>query len=111
MTSTVFEMSVYSNGQWRDCHKPEYIVKGSLEHLRAFCERWIARDMAIDETGHVEYHVFELDPNAKIPAGVWNRQGEPMGDLLNLIHPGMFETCQHGMSADGCYGPNHWADE
>jgi hypothetical protein len=111
MTSTVFEMSVYSNGQWRDCHKSSYIVKGSLAHLRAFCERWIARDMAIDETGHVEYHVFELDPCSIITSDVWSSLGQELDDLLRVIHPGMFETCQHCMSAVDCYGPNHWADE
>jgi hypothetical protein len=111
MTSTVFEMSVYSNGQWRDCHKGEYIVKGTLADLKAFCERWIARDLAIDETGRVEYHVFELDPHAVIISDDWSLMGQEFVDLLLVIHPGMFETCQHGMSANGCYGPNHWADE
>ena len=107
----LLEMSVYSNAQWQGPdRKGNYIVKGDLASLRAFVLRWQARDMALDPTGHTEYHCFMLDPKGTLTDDDVAKIGqEAFYDFLQLINPWAFETCEHGMSAWACEGPQHWA--
>ena len=104
----IIELEVYSNGQWRDARKGCYIVKGELAHLRAYCERWMERDLAVDPSGHVEYHVFYIDPNNNLTREVLDSLGDELLAFEMLLHPGDFEVCEHGLSANLCAGPQHY---
>jgi hypothetical protein len=104
------ELEVYSNGQWTNRNDPKgcYIVTGELAHLRAFCERWIERDRALDPSGMVEYHVFHVDPNNNLTREELDSLGAELLAFEMLLHPGDFETCEHGLSANLCVGPQHY---
>lgn len=101
----IIELEVYSNGQWRDVRKANYVVRGTLPHLRAYCERWMARDKALDPSGMSEYHNFYIDPNERLTDAERDALGQDLEDFYRLINPWMFETCPHGMSAWLCEDP------
>lgn len=104
----IIELEVYSNGQWRDAHKGTYIVTGELAHLRAFVDRVMERDRAIDSTGMVEYHCFYIDPSGNLTREEIDSLGDALLEFEMLIHPTDFELCEHGLSKNLCSGPEHY---
>ena len=102
------ELEVYSNSQWRDARKGCYIVTGELAHLRAYVERWMDRDKALDPTGMDEYHVFYLDPNEYLTQAQRDEYADELLAFEMLIHPADFDECEHGLSANLCCGPQHY---
>lgn len=103
-----YTMSVYDNVRWRDQRKSDYIVKGTAPQLMGYVQRLIARDLATGDP--MEYHVFEINPYGDWDRYEWDRAfADPDFEALDrLIHPTHYETCEHGMSAVSCYGPNHF---
>jgi hypothetical protein len=106
----IVELEVYSHSQWTNRNDPKgcYIVTGELRHLRAFAERWMARDKALDPTGMSEYHVFCIDPNGNLTREELDSLGDELLAFDMLIHPTEYETCEHGLSASLCCGPQHY---
>lgn len=104
----IIELEVYSNDQWRDAKKGCWIVKGTLPQLRDYCERWMARDRALDPTGMDVYHVYYIDPDGKLTREELDSLGDELLAFEMLLHPADFETCEHGLSANLCYGPQHY---
>jgi hypothetical protein len=105
----IIELEVYSQEQWRDCRKGCYIVRGTVPQLRAFCERWIARDRARDVTGMTIYHNFYIDPNNNLSREQVDELGDELVEFDRFLHPAEYETCPHGLSAWLCADPvNHY---
>jgi len=105
----LLELEVYSNEQWRDCRKRNYVVKGDLASLKAFVLRWQARDRARDPEGMTVYHNFVLDPCEKLTDDDLEVIGrDAFYELDKLTRPWLYETCEHGLSSWLCEGPQHY---
>jgi len=102
--AAAYEAEVYSNEQWK-----VYRVPGTVAQLTGFARRWTERDAERGE--HGVYHVFELigrdEDGNETAADLADPEVEA---FYRLVCPRIFDTCPHGMSADGCYDPvSHWA--
>ena len=96
----MFTLDVYSNEQWKT-----YPVQADrLADLRAYAERVMAADDARGE--HGVYHNFDWNDPESL-----NWDDPELVEFDKIIHPADYETCPHGMSANLCYGPAHYASD